>query len=62
MICLSEKWDTENPISNDSNFQRENYTALHQVSKKIWQRGRVKHVCAQRKLLKATYRSIHKFQ
>ena len=51
MICLSEKWDTENPISNDSNFQIENYTALHQVSKKIWQRGRVKHVCAQSKLL-----------
>ena len=51
MICLSEKWDTENPISNDANFQIENYTALHQVSKKIWQRGRVKHVWAQRKLL-----------
>ena len=33
MICFSETWATDNSICNDSNFQRENYTVLHQVRK-----------------------------
>ena len=31
VICFSESWATDNSICNDSNFQIENYTALHQV-------------------------------
>ena len=31
MICFSETWATDNSICNDSNFQIENYTVLHQV-------------------------------
>ena len=31
MICFSETWVTDNSICNDSNFQIENYTVLHQV-------------------------------
>ena len=31
MICFSETWATDNSIYNDSNFQLENFTVLHQV-------------------------------
>ena len=31
MICFPETWVTDNSICNDSNFQLENYTVLHQV-------------------------------
>ena len=31
VICFSETWATDNSICNDSNFQIENYTVLHQV-------------------------------
>ena len=31
VICFSETWTTDNSICNDSNFQIENYTVLHQV-------------------------------
>ena len=30
VICFSETWATDNSICNDSNFQIENYTVLHQ--------------------------------
>ena len=31
MICFPETWVTDNSICNDSNFQIEHYTLLHQV-------------------------------
>ena len=31
VICFSETWATDNSICNDSNFQIENHTVLHQV-------------------------------
>ena len=31
MICFPETWGTDNSIFNDSKFQIENYTVLHQV-------------------------------
>ena len=31
MISFVETWATDNSICNDSNFQIENYTVLHQV-------------------------------
>ena len=31
VICFSKTWATDNSICNDSNFQVENYTVLHQV-------------------------------
>ena len=33
LISFSETWATDNSIYNDSNFQIQNYTVLHQVRK-----------------------------
>ena len=46
VICFSETWAADNSICNHSNFQIENYTALHQVRESGRGGG-----CAQRSLL-----------